>query len=59
LYELDEALAKIRHGKVIFVCQTGMRSMQASMLAADKGLQAFSVRGGIQSFEDRFETLVS
>lgn len=59
LYELDEALAEIRHGKVIFVCQTGMRSMQASMLAADKGLQAFSVRGGIQSFEDRFETLVS
>jgi sulfur-carrier protein adenylyltransferase/sulfurtransferase len=56
LYELDELLAEISHGKIIFVCQTGMRSMQASLLAADKGLQVFSLKGGIQSMSDRFET---
>lgn len=56
LYELDELLAEISHGKIIFVCQTGMRSMQASLLAADKSLQVFSLKGGIQSMSDRFET---
>jgi|688.fasta_scaffold01574_17 adenylyltransferase/sulfurtransferase len=56
LYELDELLAEISHGKIIFVCQTGMRSMQASLLAADKGLQVFSLKGGIQSMKHRFET---
>jgi hypothetical protein len=30
--------------------------MQASLLAADKGLQVFSLKGGIQSMKDRFET---
>jgi hypothetical protein len=30
--------------------------MQASLLAADKGLQVFSLKGGIQSMKHRFET---
>jgi sulfur-carrier protein adenylyltransferase/sulfurtransferase len=56
LYELDELLADISTGKIIFVCQTGMRSMQASLLAAEKGVKAFSLKGGIHSMKDRFET---
>lgn len=51
MYALDEKLTELSGMKAIFICQTGARSIQAAILAADQGIEAFYITGGIKSMQ--------
>ncbi len=53
IYELDDKFEAFS-GKILFVCKTGTRSMQACLMAAEKGLQAYSLKGGLAGLKDGF-----
>lgn len=50
LGSLAGQLSELPEGELLFVCQSGGRSSDATSLARSRGLDAKNVRGGMQSW---------
>jgi adenylyltransferase/sulfurtransferase len=62
LVQLINSLNKLPEGKIIFFCQSGMRSMQAATMAAEyfaDGKRFFSLQGGILAWKKMHKTQLS
>jgi adenylyltransferase/sulfurtransferase len=57
LGQLETHLDSLRDRNIIFICQSGKRSLRAVKLARELGINALSYKGGINRYIQQTETI--